>query len=377
MMNDLPTTRRTFLHRAGQVVVGLSFIPLLGCEENTITPRIAGQQVAFLTPPDLDPAQGGFYVKNGGEAGIPGWSMPDLDPATWTMQIDGLVGTPLTLTLADLDAEADRAVTVLKTMRCIEDDNTVPGLTGTALWRGVPLRLFLDRAGLDRSRTRRLRLYARDGFTNNLLLTDVYRDFGPGAYEPMLVTHMNGLPLTREHGRPVRLFVYDAYGYKHVKWLERIEATDSDDVFGTYQQRLGYVDDGIIRVTSKITNPLFNEALPAGTLLVSGFAVSGYGTIARVEVALNDGPFEEARIVPLDALADAEPTLMQARQVLDGLPFPFQAVWVTWAFRWDATPGIHRIRVRATDSTGTTQQDHDFVWEDGSSPIPAVTVIVS
>lgn len=376
-MNDRPITRRTFLRRAGGVAVGLSLVPLAGCEENTVTPRIAGREVAFLSPPDLPPSEGGFYVKNGGEAGVPGWSMPDLDPAAWTLRIDGLVATPLTLTLADLDAEAADAVTVLKTMRCIEDDNTVPGLVGTTLWRGVPLRLFLDHAGLDRDRTRRLRLYARDGFTNSLTLDDVYRDVGPGLYEPMLVTHMNGLPLTREHGRPARLFVYDAYGYKNVKWIERIEATDSDAVFGTYQQILGYVDDAAIRVASKITNPLFNEALPAGTMLVSGFAVSGYGPITKVELSFDGGAFQETRLVPFDDLLAQEPMLAQAQQALDGLAFPFPSVWVTWTFRWDAAPGTHQIRVRATDSAGNAQQDDDFVWEDGTNPISTITVSVT
>ena len=375
-MNDRSITRRTFLHRVGGVAVGLSLVPLAGCEENIVTPRMAGREVAFLSPPDLDPAEGGFYIKNGGEAGVPGWSMPDLDPAAWTLRIDGLVATPLTLTLTDLDAEAANAVTLLKTMRCIEDDNTVPGLVGTTLWRGIPLRRFLDRAGLDRDRARRLRIYASDGFTNNLRLDDVYGDFGPGHYEPMLVTHMNGMPLTRAHGRPARLFVYDAYGYKNIKWIERIEATDSDEVFGTYQQVLGYVDDGAIRIASKITNPLFNETLPAGTMLVSGFAVSGYGPITKVELSFDGGPFQETRIVPFDELLAQEPRLAQAQQALDALAFPFHSVWVTWTFRWDATPGTHQIRVRATDSVGNVQQDEDADWDDGSNPIPAVTVVV-
>lgn len=387
MTNDLPIpdnpmqhptlSRRTFLRRAGGLAVGLSLVPLAGCEENTVTPRITGRQIPFLTPADVDPAQGGLYVKNGAEAGIPGWSMPDLDPATWTLRIDGLVTTPLTLTRNDLEADVAQAVSVLKTLRCIEDDNTVPGLVGTALWRGIPLRLFLDRAGVDHDRTRRLRLYAADGFTNNLTLDDVYRTFGPGDYEPLLVTHMNDAPLTRAHGAPTRLLIYDAYGYKNVKWIERIEATDSDDAFGTYQQVLGYVDDGVMRVSSKITNPLFNEGLAAGTTLITGFAVSGYGEISTVEVAIDDEPFQQARILPYDELTSQEPMLARARQALDGIAFPFRSVWVLWEFRWDAPPGAHQIRVRARDSAGNTQEEDDFIWEDGVNPIAAVSFNVA
>ena len=93
-MNDRSITRRTCLHRVGGVAVGLSLVPLVGCEENIVTPRSAGREVAFLSRPDLDPAEGGFYVKNGGEAGVPGWSMPNLDPAVpATCRLASVTGT--------------------------------------------------------------------------------------------------------------------------------------------------------------------------------------------------------------------------------------------------------------------------------------------
>ena len=65
------------------------------------------------------------------------------------------------------------------------------------------------------------------------------------------------------------------------------------------------------------------------------------------------------------------------QQALDALAFPFHSVWVTWTFRWDATPGTHQIRVRATDTAGNVQQDEDTDWDDGSNPIPAITVVVT
>ena len=375
-VHNAPITRRVFIRRAGGLAVGLALVPLAGCDTNTVTPRRGGVEVPFLSPPDVAPSEGGFYVENGAEAAIGGWQMPDLDPDTWALAIDGLVAAPLTLRLSDLEAEADNAVTLLKTMRCVTDDNEFPGLIGTTLWTGIPLRLFLDRAGVDRTRTRRLRIFGSDGFTNNLTLDDVYRDFGPGEFEPMLVTHMDGQPLTREHGRPVRLFVYNGYGYKNVKWITRIEATDSDEAFGTYQQVLGYVDDGVIRVASKITNPVFNQELSAGTVRITGFAVSGFGAIATIEVSIDDAPFQPARIIPLDELLDATPRLSQAQQVANDLAFPFSSVWVKWDVRWDATPGEHTIRIRATDTAGNTQPDTDFVREDGSNPTPTITVNV-
>ena len=371
-----PTGRRAFLRQAGGALVGLAFVPLVGCDENVVRPRLEGGATPFLTPPEVAPAEGGFYVENGAEGAVPGWTMPDLDPATWSLRIDGLVATPLVLTAADLAAEADAAVTVLKTMRCITDTNEFPGLTGTTLWRGLPLRRFLDRAGLDRQAARRLRLYAADGFTNNLRLDAIYRDFPAGVYEPLLVFEMGGRPLTRAHGAPVRLMVFDDYGYRSVKWLTRVEAVASDDVFGTYQQVLGYSDAATMQIASKITDPLEAEALPAGATLIQGFAVSGFAAVATVEVAVDGGPFVPARIVPFADVLAENPALAEAQQVIDGLDFPLPAVWVTWQFRWEATPGSHQIRVRATDAAGNTQPERDPTFEDGLNPIAEVNVTV-
>lgn len=368
--------RRQFLRRTGSVLTGLSLMPLAGCEFNNVDPRVTGSEVPFLTPVNRPPSQGGFFVQNGGQAGLAGWTMPDLDRAGWTLTIDGLVDTPLTLTLADLEAQP--AITVLKTMRCIIDSNEFPGLIGTALWRGVPLRPFLDQAGLDRDRTRRLRIYGHDGFTNNIRLDQVYGAFPADAFEPLLVTHMNGAPLAREHGHPVRLLIYDGYGYKNVKWLARIEATDENTAFGTYQEVIGYVDDGQIRVASKATNPVFNETLQAGPIRITGFAVSGAAPVAKVEVAIDDGPFAEARLISLDEILATEPDLLAARQfeTAGRDAFPLPGVWVQWAYRWDATPGAHEIRVRATDASGATQPADDVDPFDGFNPIIRIPVQV-
>ena len=372
-----PPGRRAFLKTAGRALVGLAFVPLAGCDENTVTPRIEGGAVPFLTSPEIPEAQGGLYVENGAEGAVPGWAMPDLDPAAWRLQVDGLVATPLALTLAELEAEAAGTLPVLKTLRCITDTNAFPGLTGTTLWRGVPLRAVLDRAGLDRGRARRLRLYGADGFTNNLRVEAVYGPFAPGFYEPLLVTEMGGRPLERDHGAPVRLMVFDGYGYQSVKWLVRIEATSNDDAFGTYQQVLGFDDGVTMQAASKVTDPVEAQVLPAGATLIQGFAVSGLAAIARVEVSIDGAPFAPAALVSFEEIAAAHPAVAGAQQVADGLAYPFPAVWTPWQFRWDAAPGTHTLRVRAVDAAGNTQPDRDPAFEDGLNPVAEVTVTVA
>ena len=372
----LRASRRAFLRRGAAALAGISLMPLAGCEFNSVTPRRSGSEVPFLTPVGPSMAEGGFFVQNGGQAGIIGWSMPDLGGDDWSLAIDGLVAAPQTLTLEDLRSE--EPVTVLKTLRCIVDSNEYPGLIGTALWRGVSLLRLLERAGLDTDRTRRLRLHGADGFTNNIPLDLVTRPLGGGGFEPLLVTHMNGQPLPRAHGYPARLLLFDQYGYKNVKWLTRIEATDDDAAFGTYQQVLGYTDDGTIRVSSKATNPVSNETLPAGTTLVQGFALSGASPVRRVEIAVDEGPFEEARLTPVDELIAEDAAILEAAQfdAAGRSGYPFAGVWTKWTFRWDATPGLHELQVRATDGAGNQQQPTDTDPLDGFAPIVRIPVRV-
>lgn len=363
------TSRRTFLGQLGRLALGVAFAPLAGCEDNAFAPVIEGQDISFVTPNEE------FYIQFGANAGVADWKgIPALDRASWQLRLDGLLGTPMTLSLSDLGAEVP--VTFLSTLRCIVDGSNVPGLVGTAAWTGVPLRTFLDRAGLNPERVRRLRIYGADGFTDNLTLDKLYGDRPSDLVEPMLVYDMNGQPLEAGHGAPVRLLVPGHYGHKSIKWVERIEATDDDTVFGTYQNVLGYADDGMIRVVNKTTNVLRGAQLAPGTVRVAGFALSGYAGIRSVEVALDDGPYEQARLLPLDPASD--PLLQGVVQLQDPdrFAYPYRGVWTLWEYWWQATPGAHTLTIRATDDAGHAQPDVDPDASDGDNPVFAVNVLV-
>jgi DMSO/TMAO reductase YedYZ molybdopterin-dependent catalytic subunit len=172
-------TRRRFLKKAlrnaGGAAVGLSILPLAACEMNSFEPTASGTQIPFLTPLAPPDPNDRFYEQYGANGTVVDWpGIQSLSQADWRLRIDGLVGTPLTLTYEDVMAEAGQAVSTLHTMRCIKDESFVPGLIGTTVWTGIPLRIFLERAGIDRARARRLRFYGTDGFTNNLALDQVY-----------------------------------------------------------------------------------------------------------------------------------------------------------------------------------------------------------
>jgi DMSO/TMAO reductase YedYZ molybdopterin-dependent catalytic subunit len=381
------TSRRTFLRRAGGVALGLSLVPLSACEQNTVQAlgtQEAGGGTPFLTPvPD-------FYVVNGGESSVDNWpGIPDIDPTTWSLTVGGLVDRELELSFQDLQ-NADGAVTILKTMRCVlNPEAQIPGFVGTALWTGVPLRRVLEQAGIDRTRTRRLRLFARDGFNNNLRMERVY---GPQARPgPILAYRMNGQPIPEENGFPVRVIAPRQYGFKSVKWIERIEATADDSVFGQYQNAppTMWDDNAFMRVSSKVTEPsnIRTAPIPAGDVQIGGYALAGafdleigQRAIERVEVAVDDEGFQPADVLSRESVFDAAPenlqsALMQSLQWSDSdYTYPFAGVWAFWQRTIRLDPGRHTIRVRATDGLGNTQPARDDRIEDGNTGVFEIDV---
>ena len=363
-------SRRSFIRTSGGVILGVTWLgPLSGCTLNSVDPIATGIDVPYLTPNDS------FYVKNGAELSVSGWSTPDLTAGGWRLVIDGEVADPLSLSLTDITGAGIEPIHLLKTMRCVVDSNDVQGLIGTAIWTGYPLRPFLEQAGINRETTKRLRLYGADRFTNSLVIDRIFGPSDDNLVEPLLVTTMNAEPLPRENGFPVRLIVHETFGYMNVKWLERIEATADDSVFGTYQDA-GFVDQGVMQPVSRVTSPLENAQVPAGAVVVSGFAVSGEAPIETVEVSIDGGAFQVATIRTESEVVSENPLLAGALQVgeADRFTYPWRGVWAKWSFEFQATAGLHTIQVRTTDSAGNTQPQSDNDISDGINAELLMTV---
>ncbi|MDD9940658.1 MAG: molybdopterin-dependent oxidoreductase [Myxococcales bacterium] len=340
-------TRRVFVRS----LAGAAASPWVACraqvgedrEERVVDPGLGlDEQVlcqSFLTPVE------DFYRQFGAKSTVDGWQQPDLS-ADATIAIDGLVAQPLSLRLEDLEADQDAHVTVLNTLMCIF------GPRSTAIFTGIPLRVLLARAGIDRTRARRLRLYGADGFENNLRVSDVF-DNPPDLFEPLLAFRIAGEPLPKTLGYPVRLLLNDRYGYKNVKWLARIEATDDDRPSGQYQMR-GYPDAGVIEPVPVVETHRVTQTIPVGATQLCGFALSGYAPIEVVELSLDGGPPEQLEGSPLEALIREHPGLSETRQVAEParFGFPLRGVWVRWQYVFDARPGEHRIEVRTRDGAG-------------------------
>jgi DMSO/TMAO reductase YedYZ molybdopterin-dependent catalytic subunit len=140
--------------------------------------------------------------------------LPERSRDEYRLTVDGLVERPLTLAFADL--------TSMPQTELVRDFQCVTGWrVADVRWKGVLLSHLLDEAGVAGGATH-LRIWSFDGaYSESLTLEQARRG-------DMLVAHeMLDGPVSREHGGPVRLFVGPMYGYKSLKWLERIEVVDA------------------------------------------------------------------------------------------------------------------------------------------------------
>jgi DMSO/TMAO reductase YedYZ molybdopterin-dependent catalytic subunit len=252
---------------------------------------------------------------------------PTVDRATWRLRLTGLVDRETELTYDELIALP--IIEQYVTIACVS--NEVGGdLVGNAKWTGVALRDVLAIAGVQPAADE---LVGRsvDGWTAGMPVEWVMDQ----SRVPMIAVGMNDEPLPRAHGYPARLIVPGLYGYvSATKWLEELELTRFD-LFKAYWIPLGWAERAPILTQSRIDVPSFGAQLQAGSVPVAGVAWAPDRGVSGVEVQVDDGPWLPATIsAPIS-----------------------DATWVQWLFRWDATPGSHRISVRAIDGTGEVQTD--------------------
>jgi DMSO/TMAO reductase YedYZ molybdopterin-dependent catalytic subunit len=150
---------------------------------------------------------------------------PRFDPVTWRLRIDGLVERPVVLTYGDLLA--------LPQARQVSDFRCVTGWSVPGVhWGGVRFSDLLATARPLPSARAITFVSSEQPYVDSLTLAQL------AAPDAMVACLMDGKPLSREHGAPARVVMPRMYGYKGVKWLERIVLTDGP-ILGYWEQR-GY-----------------------------------------------------------------------------------------------------------------------------------------
>ncbi|GIH73182.1 hypothetical protein Mth01_54350 [Sphaerimonospora thailandensis] len=322
-----------------------------GLDYGTRPDRLPG----FLTP------VGRFFIRNHAPT-------PRLDPAAWTLRIEGdgvrravsytyddlWRRFPLTSVVRTLECAGNRRRLLCAEHGCrFEGVSWGRGAIGTAEWTGVRLRDLLKAAGLtddacevmpeglDEVRARRPMPVAK-----------------ALASDTLIALAMNGEVLPPDHGYPARVVVSGWLGAASIKWVGRIEVAtrelrvpwNTDDYVlvperhapdqpADHPATADHSEPGIpitsVPVASLVELP-WPACLPPGPNVVRGRAFAGERLIDAVHYRVDDGPWQAAEIG----------TRQEA------------GAWVRWQFRWDAQPGDHVIRVRATDDRGRTQPEH-------------------
>jgi DMSO/TMAO reductase YedYZ molybdopterin-dependent catalytic subunit len=288
------------------------------------------------------------------------FDIPVVDPAAWSLSIEGLVERPLILTLDELRSRP--AETRVLTMECAGNGRSLMSpralsqpwvleAVGTGEWTGVALASVLDEAGLKGGAVdvvftggdRGIDGDIEQAFQRSLTVQQAVESGALLAYD------LNGAPLPPQHGFPLRLVVPGWYGMTNVKWLSTIEVTGRP--FTGYYQATSYnvrlhdddpgepvtrivprslmVPPGIPEFLTRVRN------LDAGPCEIVGRAWSGRAAIRTVEFSDDGG----ATWAP----AEVEPPVLG------------EAAWQGWRVLWDATPGDHELCCRATDEAGNTQ----------------------
>ncbi len=316
--------------------------------ENSETPLESVR--SWVTPTRL------FFVRNH-------FDVPALDLAAWRLTVLGRVKERRAWTWEELMDLPER--TVFATVECAGNGRSFlaerqsgvqwgAGAVGHAEWTGVPLRLVLERSGLEPDALEVVFEGADVGtepdhpepmpFERSLPLAK--------ALDPdtLLASRLNGEALDPCHGYPLRLFVPGWYGVASVKWLRRIEVVNKP--FRGYFQSVKYTIQresergveaeivGPMMPKSEIIRPRAGDVLGLGGNRVFGVAWAGEDSISGVEVS-NDG-----------GATWSDATLL-------GPQAPYS--WTQWEYLWEAeSPGEYTVLARATSSRGRVQPEvHD------------------
>jgi DMSO/TMAO reductase YedYZ molybdopterin-dependent catalytic subunit len=356
-------TRRDIL-RGGLAAAGLGVLgipdwalPALAQSETVVPFTDIPENVRWETPPDrrlLDVRTiDGPFTPRDKFATTQHYGHPDIDPAAFKLKVSGLVDRPKALSLDDLKKMS--ATDLVAGFECSGNRGPVQGLCGNGKWTGVPLKTVLDSAGVKASAREFVFFGADHGEEEIEWRTQKFKldqQFGRSlnrekalSPEPFLAWALNGEPLSKHQGAPLRLLVPGWYGVANVKWLSEIHVQE-DAYLGKYQARWyrtlrGEMIDGEMKwVESAVThmNPksfIARVTKDGSRHKVLGVVLNDGSPLKLVEVKVDEGPWQPATMDP------------STRDKFG---------WKLFTYAWNgATPGAHTLVSRVTEANGRVQ----------------------
>lgn len=331
---------RPAARRSGLFEVMIWVLLLAGCQTSQVTDntRYIIEETGFpefITPSTL------YYITRIAE-------VPEIDPGSYRLEVDGLVENPVVFSLDQLYELDLEWVDLTLTIECIGNDTDGP-LVSTAIWGGYPLYPLLVNLGVDPN-AGVVRYEAADGYFASHTMTEV-RENGV-----LMALHMNGEPIPPVHGFPIRVVSPGFHGVKQPAWVTRLTVLP-DESHEDYWDRFGWRTFDPMKADSTIFTPEDGEVHPFDEPLRITGAAFGGGRIDRVEVTIDGGKSWTAAEIVNDSGEEN--------------------VWVFWeaALRFPRR-GYFTINARATDVHGGTQGDDDHDKYDGRNDWPVLTVTI-
>jgi DMSO/TMAO reductase YedYZ molybdopterin-dependent catalytic subunit len=249
-----------------------------------------------------------------------------IDGASWVLPITGLVDKPLMLTLDDIRNKYEPRSQYV-TLNCISGKIGTT-LISTTQWTGVSLQKIMAHAKVQPN-ARYLYITSGDGFYETIDLDLIAAD-----ERIMLCYAWDGNTLPVDHGFPLRIWIPDRYGMKQPKWITGIEVTE--EYKQGYWVERSWDEVAQVKTTSVIDTVAVDAIIENGSqklVPVGGIAFAGARGISKVEVRVDGGPWQEARLrAPLS-----------------------ETTWVIWRYEWPFEAGNHTFEVRCAEGDGTPQ----------------------
>jgi len=290
-----------------------------------------------------------------------------------------------------------KSVRFLKAITC----NNLNSPLGMGLWEGVPLRevLWLAKPVSD---IRRVYYYGHHNedpkqmFRSSVSLSRALED-PPGDYPIILAYKLNGEPLSGRRGGPVRMIVPEAYGFKNVKWIQRVVLTNLPGANDTYADEGNDIDSWMKTVARFLTYPA--ETKSGTAISVSGVAQVGLCGLSKVQYWLQKAgqepppddpyftkaPWQDAHVLPAPSKwggglpSGRIPPGTLGFSPATGQPksWPMRYAIAHWAAMLAPTAaGNYELRCRAVDNNGVAQPMPRPIGRSGMNAIEQVTITV-
>jgi DMSO/TMAO reductase YedYZ molybdopterin-dependent catalytic subunit len=372
----MPMNSRRDVLKGGLVLAGLSVaglpdwvMPVLAQGETLVPFTDIPDNVRWDTPPDrrmLDvrTIEGPFVAKDK-FATTQHYGHPDVEMASYKLKISGLVDRPKQLTLDDLKKMG--STDLIAGFECSGNRGPLQGLCGNAKWTGIGLKAVLDSCGVKPAAREFVFFGADKGVEDVEWRTQKYNievPFGRSlnrekalSGEPFIAWALNGEPLTKHQGAPLRLIVPGWYGVANVKWLSQIHIQE-DAYLGKYQARWyrtvrGEMIDGEMKYMETAVTHMNLKSFVArvtksgNTATVTGVVLNDGTPIKSVEVKVDDGAWQPATLDPTTAKE--------------------KFGWKIFHYTWNnPSAGAHTLVSRVTDATGKVQPTADDLKEKKS-----------